>query len=177
MAHFRRTVRGTCRTLDLVMNVGLLVTLIVGGALLFAGTLVFLIVSAVRRQTARNLAVLHGEGIILDSGRVHLKFAFRGFRGPQVAIGVGVNAGPGRVVLTQRRFAFVPWGQNRYGFTTTDRELLHRFQVGIDEGRLHLHSDNPPNASGTVDIYVSVPNAAEWVQALTAAGAVPSAGH
>ncbi|MGD0524546.1 MAG: hypothetical protein ABSE49_05365 [Polyangiaceae bacterium] len=158
------------------MNVGLLVALIVAGALLFAGTLVFLIVSAVRRQTARAMAVLHGEGIILDSGRVHLKLSFRGFRGPRVAIGIGMNAGPGRVVLTQRRFTFVPWGQNRYGFTTTDRELLHRFAVGVDEGRLHLHSDNPPNASGTVDIFVSVANPAEWVEALTAAGAVRRAG-
>jgi hypothetical protein len=159
------------------LNVGLMVALIVAGALLFAGTLVFVILSAVRRQTARALAILHGEGIILDSGRVHLKLSFRGFRGPRVAIGIGVNAGPGRVVLTQRRFAFVPWGQNRYGFTTTDRELLNRFTVGVDEGRLHLHSDNPPNASGTVDIFVSVTNPAEWVAALTAAGALPGAGH
>lgn len=158
------------------MNVGLLVATIVVGTLLLVGALLFFILSAVRRSTARALAALQGEGIVLDSGRVHMKLTFRGFRGPSVAIGVGVRAGPGRVVLTQRRFAFVPWGRNRFGFTSTDRELLGRFQVGVDEGRLHLHSDNPPNASGTVDIYLSVANPAEWVEALTAAGAARRAG-
>lgn len=159
------------------MNVGLMVVAIVVAVLLFVGGLLFFIFSAIRRQTARALTILHGEGIILDSGRVHVKLSFRGFRGPRVAIGIGVNMGPGRVVLTQRRFTFVPWGQNRYGFTTTDRELLNRFTVGVDEGKLHMHSDDPPNAKGTVDIHVSVSNPAEWVEALTSAGAVRSSEH
>jgi hypothetical protein len=158
------------------MNVGLLVGLIVGGSLLFAGTLVALILSAVRRAAARQMAALAGEGIVLDSGRIHVKLQFRGFRGPRVAIGVGVNAGPGRVVLTQRRFTFVPAGQNRYGIATIDREMLGRFDVGVDQGKLHLHSDNPPNASGTVDMFLSVAEPARWVDALTTAGARPSQG-
>jgi hypothetical protein len=147
--------------------------LIVGGSLVFAGLLVTLIVGGLRRATARQMAVLQGEGIVLDSGRVHVKLKFQGFRGPGVAIGIGVNAGPGRVVLTQRRFTFVPSGQNRYGIAAFERDMLSRFDVGVDEGKLHLHTDNPPNASGTVDMFLSVAEPARWVDALTSAGARP----
>ena len=153
------------------MNVGLLVAIIVIGALMFAGTLVLLIVSAVRRATARTMTALTSEGIVLDSGSVHMKVRFRGFRGPRAAIGVGVRAGPGRIVLTQHRLVFVPLGQNRYGFASMDREGLARFDVGVEEGKLHLHSDNPPNASGTVELLLSVANPSEWIEALTMAGA------
>jgi len=155
------------------MNVGLLVAIIVVGTLVFVGTLLLLIFSAVRRSIARQLVALASEGIVLDSGSVHMKLRFRNFRGPRVAIGVGVRAGPGRMVLTQQRLTFVPMGQNRYGFASLDREMLGRFSVGVDEGRLHMHSDDPPNASGTVDLFLSVANPARWVDALTTAGARP----
>ncbi len=158
------------------MDAGLLAAIIVGGVLVILGlvaVLLFSIFAAVRRAGEREVAALQSEGIVLDSGRVHVRFGFRGFRGPMVAIGVGVRAGPGRIVLTQQRLTFVPSGSNRYGFARMDREGLSRFQVGIQDGKLHLHSDQPPNASGSVDVLVSVANPAQWVDALTMAGARP----
>ena len=153
------------------MSGGLLAVVIVVGTLLFTGVLVTLIVSSVRRVTRRQMAELEAEGIVLDSGRVAMTFHFRGFRGPMVAIGVGVRAGPGRIVLTRERLVFVPHGQNRFGFAVMGRADLARFTVDTREGRLHMHSDSPPNASGSVDILVSVASPGEWAAALARAGA------
>jgi hypothetical protein len=153
------------------INVGLLVAAIVGGVLLFGGLLAYLIVSGIRRATARTMVELQAEGILLDSGRVPMTLRFQGFRGPRVAIGVGVRSGPGRLVLTQKRLSFVPMMQNRYGFAVVMRDELGRFRVDSAEGRLHLHTTNPPNGSGTVDIMVSVASPDEWITALASAGA------
>lgn len=155
------------------MNVGLMVAGIIVATLLFVGVVLFLSFGAMRRSAARALVRLQEEGIVLDSGPIHMKATFRGFRGPRVAIGAGMRAGPTRIVLTQRGLRFVPMGQNRFGFASTDRDLIGRFEVGAKDGKLHLHSDNPPNASGTVDILLSVSNPAEWVDALMQAGAQP----
>jgi hypothetical protein len=154
------------------MGAGLLAAIIVGSLLVIGGLVVgllYFIFGAVRRAGDREVAALQSEGIVLDSGPVHIRFGFRGFRGPMVAIGVGVRAGPGRLVLTRQRLTFVPSGRNRFGFARMDREGLRRFQVGIQDGKLHLHSDEPPNATGTVDVLVSVANPAQWVDALTEA--------
>jgi hypothetical protein len=122
------------------INGGLLAAIIVFGTLLFGGLLAYFIVSAIRRATARTIAELTAEGIVLDSGRVPMTFRFQGFRGPRVSIGVGVRSGPGRLVLTQKRLSFVAMQQNRYGFGAVARQELNRFRVDSADGRLNLAS-------------------------------------
>jgi hypothetical protein len=155
------------------MNVGLLVAAIVVGTLVLVGGILLLVFTAVRKAIEREAAALASEGIVLDSGPSTLNATFADFRGPSVYIGVGSRRGPARVVLTKRRFTFVPSGQNRFGFARMDYAELARFTVGVSDGKLHLHSDQPPNASGTVDLLLSVADPASWVRALTEAGARP----
>jgi len=153
------------------MSPALLVVVILFGASILTGTILFLVFGAVKRATERNAAELAAEGIVLDSGQVPMTFTFRGFRGPMVAIGVGSRSGPGRVVLTRQRMAFVPMGQNRFGFAIVPYDLMNRFEVWVEGGKLHLHSDHPPNATGTVDMALSVADPGAWVKALVGAGA------
>ena len=71
------------------------------------------------------------------------------------------------MVLTRERLYFL---RRRYGtFTRSD---LARFTVGVaEDGKLRLHSDDPPSASGSIDFRFNVGDTEAWVKALTDAGA------
>jgi hypothetical protein len=153
------------------MAPGPLIVTIVVGTLMLVGGILIAVMSAVQKATEREAAELAGEGILLDSGTVNLTAKFRNFRGPRVYIGVGGRRGPARVVLTKQRFTFLPSGKNRFGFARMDHAGLARFKVGVSEGQLHMHTDDPPHASGTVDLHLEVPDPGSWVRALIEAGA------
>lgn len=159
------------------VNVGLLVAAILVGTLVLVGAILFVVFSAVRKAAQREAAELASEGVVLDSGSVTLTASFKNFRGPSVYIGVGSRTGQSRIVLTKRRLVFVPSGRNRFGFARMDYEQLPRFEVGLSDGQLHLHSDQPPNGSGTINLHLSVTDPASWVRALTEAGARLSTGQ
>lgn len=135
-------------------------------------TIVF---SAVRRRTQRAMAELEPEGIVKDSGSVRVSWRFHDFRAPRIYTSVGAQVGPGRLVLTRRRLAVLPGSWRRPGFDALTPEVLAKFQVGTKDGKLHLHTESPPGATGTVDVYASVPDATAWVSALTQLGARPLA--
>jgi len=44
----------------------------------------------------------------------------------------------------------------------------------VDDGQLHMHTDEPPRGSGTVDLRLAVSDPASWVRALIEAGAKPT---
>jgi hypothetical protein len=157
------------------MSVGLLVTIAIAGTLIFGGGLTALIVSAVRRTIRRDLAELESEGIVLDSGSVHLTVRFRGFHSRGIVIGVGMRAGPGRLVLTHQRFCTIPIARRYASIGNVAREDLARFVVGTKDGGLLLRTDDPPNARGSVELVATVPDVEQWVRALTDAGARPLA--
>ncbi len=137
------------------------------GSFAFVGAGLLVIFLLVRGAQARRSAALRQEGLVLDSGRVRVETRFSGFRGAGLVVGVGQRRGAGVMVLTRQRLVIT--GQ-RYG--DFPREVLGRFEVGLDEaGRVHLHSDQPPNASGTIDFHVAAPGAQAWVAALVEAGA------
>jgi hypothetical protein len=153
------------------MNVGLLVAIIVVGALVLAGGVLVIVFSAVARSRARLVAELQAEGIVLDSGPAHVKVTFHGFRGPRVYVGAGVRGGPGRVVLTQQRLRIVALPNAKYGVGSFPRGAMSALTVGVDGGNLHLRADNAPGTTGTVEFFVTVAEPAGWVNALTQAGA------
>lgn len=137
------------------------------GTFAFVGAGLGVVFLLVRSAQARRVAALREEGVVLDSGRVRVETRFHGFRGAGLAVGVGLRRGAGVMVLTRRRLVITG---HRYG--DFRREVLGRFEVGLDEaGRVHLHSDQPPNASGTIDFHVAAPEAGAWVAALVEAGA------
>jgi len=141
---------------------------LVFGILAFVAALLVFIFRGVRAAAARQRAELDAERVVLDSGRVPMTARFNGFRTQGMAMGVGVMKGMTTLVLTQRRLVFVP---SRRQFLRIDRQDLDRYTASIDGGALRLHSDNPPNASGTVEFRVSVSDAPAWLRALGEAGA------
>jgi hypothetical protein len=153
------------------MDVGLLVALIVVGALVLVGGILAIVFSAVARSRARLAAELQREGIVLDSGPTHVRVTFRGFRGPRVYIGAGARSGPGRVVLTQQRLRILVLPGVKYGVGSFPRGAMGALTVGVDGASLHIRADNAPGTTGTVEFSVNVPEPGGWVNALTQAGA------
>ncbi len=149
-------------------TVGIFVFSLVFGILLFVGCLLMFIFRGVRAAAVRQRAELEGEGVVLDSGRVPVVLHFRGFRAQGMYVGVGANRGTMQMVLTKRRLVFVP---SRRSFLRIDRADLNRYAASVEDGALRLHSEDPPNASGSIDFRISVSDPAAWLRALTEAGA------
>lgn len=129
---------------------------------------IFLLVfGAVRKAIDRAAEEIAAEGVELDSGQVTLTTRMTNFRAPGLISG-GIRRNPARVVLTKQRLHLIQRPQ-RYGIL--ERTDLKQFTVGTIDGKLHLHTDTPPGATGSVDYRVHVDNPARWVDALAAAGA------
>lgn len=138
------------------------------GIPLFVALILFIVFTSVRRAIARQREAIASEGVVLDSGPQWITIHLKGFRAPGRAVGVGVEKARMSMILTKKALHFVP---NRWRFLHFERSGLDHFVVDIEGGALHMHSDDPPNASGTIDIKLPVSNASEWVAALTEAGA------
>jgi hypothetical protein len=144
------------------------------GIPLFVAAILLLVFGTIRRTIARQRAALEHEGIVLDSGIVWVTIRYSGFRAQGFARGVGLDKTRGSLILSRQRLVLVP---SRWQFHSIDRSDFRRFTVGIaEDGTLHLHSDDPPNATGSIDFRVPVTDAGEWVRTLTAAGARHHAG-
>jgi hypothetical protein len=156
------------------MNSGTLTVFLVSlgvGIPVFVGGLLWFIFSLVRRATAAARAALEAEGVVLDTGPQWVTIRYANFRAPGFYRGVGISKTRGALVLTRRRFVFTP---SRRQFFLVERSDLGRFTVGIaEDGALHVHSDDPPHATGSIGYRVMVSDAAAWVKALTEAGARP----
>jgi hypothetical protein len=146
--------------------------LTVGGSLVLVIIVLVAVFAAVRRSIDRAADALKPEGIELDSGRVTLTTRLRDFRAPGIRSGRAIRRTPGRLVLTKQRLYLLCRPQ-RYGII--DRRELARFTVGIHDGCLHLTTNDPPDASGSIDYRLAVANPGTWVAALQAAGARPAA--
>jgi hypothetical protein len=150
--------------LGLVLGVGIPVFVLTILTVVF-----FLVRSAVNRQMAAGRARAAEEGVVLDAGSVWMTIRYRGFRSSNVMIGVGIRKTRVAVFLTRAGLRFLPGSRHYFDILNAD---MGSFTAGIgDGGALHLQSDSPPNASGSIDYMISVPEATTWVAALTAAGA------
>ena len=153
------------------MSPGLIVLIAVGGSLLLTGGILFIVFSAVRKAAERQRAMLDGEGVVKDSGSVHVTTRLQGWRSPGLYVGAGIQAGPGRLVLTRARLVILPMSRRRSIFSNVTREVLGHYRVGVRDGRLNIHAENPPGASGSVDVLFSVSDPEAWVAVLREAGA------
>jgi hypothetical protein len=148
--------------------------LIVGlgiGIPVFVTAILFVVFRAVQKAIARQRAELEREGIERDSGLLWITARFTNFRGPGFYAGRSVGKARGRLVLTRERLVVLTGaGPRRYGaFSRAD---LGQFVVSTaEDGALHIHSDSPPGATGSLDYRVPVSDPVNWVTALTAAGA------
>lgn len=126
-----------------------------------------IVFAAIRKAIDRAAEGLAPEGIELDSGRVTATTRMRDFRAPNIYSG-GIRRNPARVVLTKQRLHILQRPQ-RYGII--NRADLARFTVGILDRKLHLHTTDPPGASGSIDYRIAMPDPDLWVRALAEAGA------
>jgi hypothetical protein len=151
------------------MRVALVVGIVVL-ALVLNGVLLWFIFRAIKNAIARQAEELAKEGIVKDSGSVGITEHLRDFRAPGMRVSVGARAGVGRLILTKERLALLPLNR-RHGISLLPRADLARFTATARDGELHLHTDDPPNATGSIEVVVTVPDSDAWVDALTAAGA------
>ena len=150
------------------MKLGLLIA---GSVTLFVFTILTIVFTIVGRVQRANLAdarrMLDPEGIRLETGLVGATVRYRDFRVPGRRYwGAAIIKTRRHLVLTDRQLAIL--GGRPVFFTP--RGELHRWQVGLDGARLHLVCDDPPGATGHVDLRISVHDAAQWVTTLRDAG-------
>jgi len=142
--------------------------LAIAGPFLIVVVVLVVVFGAIRKALDRAAEALAPEGVELDSGRVTVTTRYKSFRAPGITHYGGIKRVPARLVLTKQRLHILMRPQ-RYGIF--ERSTLDKFTVGTLDGKLHLHSSEPPGASGSVDYRVAVPDVDSWVTALAAAGA------
>lgn len=152
---------------DTLRPMWLTVLSIVGPLVLVTAVLV-IVFAAIRKAIDRAADALAPEGIELDSGRITVTTRLRNYRGPGIYSGGGIRRNPARAVLTKERLYIL---QRPQRFGVIDRADLAKFTVGTLDGKLHLRSEQPPGATGTIDFRIPVRDPETWVAALAGAGA------
>lgn len=149
------------------MKLGLLIA---GSVILLVGTILTIVFTIVGRVQRANVAdarqMLDAEGIRLDTGPVGATVRYRDFRAPGRYEGAAIMKTRRHLVLTDKQLAIL--GGRPVFFTP--RGELRRWQVGLDGARLRLVSDDPPGATGHVDLRLAVHDAERWVTTLREAG-------
>ncbi|HEY2367160.1 MAG TPA: hypothetical protein VGH87_12280 [Polyangiaceae bacterium] len=135
---------------------------------LLMGTIFYFVFSAIRKATARTRAELEREGIVLDTGPTWITIRLSNFRGQGRAVGTGYEKTRASLILSKERLVVVP---SRWRFFRVNRADLGRYTVGTDGAALVIHTDDPPNATGTIEYRVTPADAQAWVKALVDAGA------
>ncbi len=138
----------------------------VAGALVLTFLILFVVFSALRGQISAEAARLANKE--LDSGLVKMTTRYDQFRTGRLYRGGGLRMNYTQVVLTKTHLHLIERPQ-WYG--VFPRAELAKFTVGILDGKLHLHSKSPPNATGGIDYRIPVADPEHWVKALAAAGA------
>lgn len=138
------------------------------GSMLLVTTVLFAVFAAIRKAIDRAAEALGPEGIELDSGPVIVSTRMRNFRAPKIYSSAAFRRNPARVVLTKQRLYILERPQ-RFGLF--DRSELSSFTVRIVDGTLHLRSEEPPGATGTIEYRVPVRDADTWLARLVEAGA------
>lgn len=135
------------------------------GPLVLTAAILFVVFAAIRRRIDRAASEIGGA--LLDSGVTKMTTRFHGFRTEDIARR-GLRRNHVRAVLTSSHLHLVERPQV-YGIF--ERDELSRFTVGVVGDSLHLVSNDPPRAVGTVDYRIAVSDPGRWVEALVAAGA------
>ncbi len=146
------------------MNLGLIIT---GGVILLNAVIFTLVFTLIKKGLERQRRELEIEGVVLDSGPVWITRRLRGYSGHGMYAGYSVKKGRSHLVLTRTHLVALGFRGARF-----ERSELHRFKVSVDDGALRLHTENPPGATGSMELRVPVADAFAWVRALKEAGAV-----
>jgi hypothetical protein len=156
--------RVACSWEDGTMPLGLMIA---AGVLLLLLVIFSLVFTLVRRALVRQRLALEAEGVVLDTGPQWMTLRLQGYRRPGLYAGIMVKKVRGHLVLTKTHLTAVGLRWMRFEISQ-----LQRFKVSVGEGGLRLHTDQPPEATGTLDLRVQIPDAEAWLKALKEVGAV-----
>lgn len=133
---------------------------------LFVVVLVQIVLFAVRRAHAAAVASLEAEGILRRSGRVRIRLALRHYVGPQVRRGGGFSIRTGELILTGKGLVLVAPYALRLGAPP-----WNALTAEVREGKVYLQTDQPPDATGAVEVTVNAPEPEAWVAAVSRSSA------
>lgn len=143
------------------MRAGLLITGAVIAA--FCGALIFLILRIVRAMAGKTIAVLEAaEGVVRRSGRLTTSIHLTGYSSSHMRSSGMISRRKAELVLTRRGLVLVTPYAIRLGDAPYDALSVKVNKAGV----LHLKTTQPPDATGTVEVWIKVSAPLEWVDAL-----------
>lgn len=119
----------------------------VAATALFVFALVQFILYGVRRVAAAAFARLEPEGIVRRSGLVRMHLKLRGYSGPEVTHSSATSIRKAELVLTKKGLVLLMPFTIRLGAPP-----WNALTVEVVEGKLHLVTEQPPDAKGRVEI-------------------------
>jgi hypothetical protein len=115
----------------------------------------------VRKVHARAVARLEPEGIVRRSGRVRIYLKLRNFVSAHMRSGA-TSIRTGELVLTGKGLVLVMPYPIRLGappWTALKAQVI--------DGKVHLETEQPPEATGKVEVTVHAPEPEAWISALS----------
>lgn len=118
-----------------------------------------------KRVFAEHLAKLESDGIVRQTdGYRGGSIRYRNYRAPGRYYGVAIKGWHAALVLTRRELVILTMTTQRIAYAE-----LAKYKVSTKDGKLVIETDEPPKATGHVAMHLRVPDADEWVAALTRA--------
>ncbi len=125
---------------------------------------VFYLIARVQKRLAEDLILR--EGLVLRSGRTWISMALDNYRSEARYSSWRRSRNRGEVLLTNQALVVL----HVVGFRFSDVDIAS-LQVAAEGTTLLLKTDNPPAASGRVELRFRVNDPSAWVAALGARGA------
>ncbi|MDP1829368.1 MAG: hypothetical protein Q8L48_39245 [Archangium sp.] len=133
----------------------------VAATAVFVFALVQFILYGVRRVHAAAFAKLEPEGIVRRSGLVRTHLKLRGYSGKEVTHSSATSIRKAELVLTKKGLVLLMPFTIRVGAPP-----WNALTVEVLEGKLHLVTEQPPEATGQVEITAHLPDADGWLASL-----------
>ena len=128
----------------------------------FCAVLVFIILRIVRAMAAKTIQLLEQtDGVVRRSGRLTTTVHLTGYRSTEMTSSM-ISRRKAELILTKRGLVLVTPYAIRLGDAPFSALSVKVNKAGV----LHLKTSQPPEASGTVEVWIKVNAPLEWVDAL-----------
>lgn len=135
----------------------------VAATALFVFGLVQFILYGVRRVHAAAFAKLEQEGVLRRSGPVKVHLSLRGYSGREVTHSSATSTRSAELVLTRKGLVLLMPFTIRLGAPP-----WNALTASVREGKLHLLTEQPPEATGKVEVTAHLLDADTWIASLRA---------
>lgn len=128
---------------------------------LFAVAIVMFVLFLVRKVHEAAVAKLEAEGIVRRSGRVRIKLRLKKYVSATMRSGA-YSIRTGELVLTGKGLSLVMPYVIRLGVAPWTA-----LKAELKDGKVYLHTEQPPEATGSVEVTVDAPEPEAWISALS----------